>query len=117
MKRQTTARGQRELTEFTLRSPDTVFGDSITPSLLALLPDETVTILVENTYACGRESSTTVTLPAPAELTDDWWQENVHQHSGDGHPCGAREHAMYEATITASTRPELVGTTHLLGEG
>lgn len=35
MKRQQTPRGMAELTDFRLRSPDTVFGEDITPSLFS----------------------------------------------------------------------------------
>lgn len=71
----------------------------------------TVTVLIENTYTCGRESSATVTLAAPAPGRDlEVFWDVVHERTGDGHPCGSSEHALYEVRITeAPGRPELVG--------
>lgn len=87
-----------------------------------LVPDyaQPVTVAVSNFYACGRESSSVHELPAPpigADLADeddadavDWWEETVHEHTGDGHPCGSSEHATYTALVTgAPGRVELVG--------
>lgn len=99
------------------------FAHQLTDTGRAALP---VTVEVSNTYACGRESGVTVELPAPpagaaGSAEDDgtpwqmreWWEDVVHEHTGDGHPCGSREHALYEATVTdAPGRPELVGSTY-----
>lgn len=82
--------------------------------LVGLRP--TVTVTVDNAYACGRTSqiTTTVTAPLTTEIPEDWWCEQVP--SGDGHPCGAREHALYTYEITASTdRPELIGVGYQWG--
>jgi hypothetical protein len=70
----------------------------------------TVTVEVSNTYACGRESTriTRVRGPVPGEGLDDWWQDVVHPLTGDGHPCGASEHALYEATVVRADDPELL---------
>lgn len=64
---------------------------------------DTVTVLVENTYTCGRESSSVhqVALPPLDQDLDEWWNDSVHELTGDGHPCGASEHALYTATITS----------------
>jgi hypothetical protein len=73
---------------------------------------ETVTVLIENTYTCGRESADAVTVPAPAvgQDVDAWWDEHLHGRTGDGHPCGSREHALYEVRIAAAVgQPDLVG--------
>lgn len=79
----------------------------------------TVTLKIENTYVCGRESEFEKTAPAPTTIgpadeygqldLGDWWDEHVHDLTGDGHPCGASEDAMYEATIIAADDPALVG--------
>jgi hypothetical protein len=65
----------------------------------------TVMIQIDNTYTCGRESSSVVTVNGPEDgrLTDKWWDEHVHEHTGDGHPCGSSEFAVYEATIIGVT--------------
>jgi hypothetical protein len=76
-----------------------------------------VTVRIGNTYVCGRSSGGEHQVPAPAlnvseEDLDDWWQEHVEPLTGDGHPCAADEHSLYEATIIASHgRPELIGQT------
>jgi len=79
-------------------------------------PPGTVAVKIENSYVCGRESESVVTVPAPADDDTefvDWWSEHVHDLTGDGHPCGESEHALYEVTIVASVeRPELVGETY-----
>lgn len=72
---------------------------------------ETVTVLIENGYACGRESTSRVEVPAPAagQDLDSWWGDEVHDLTGDGHPCGASENAIYEVrVIEAPGRPELI---------
>jgi len=80
----------------------------------------TTTVRIENTYACGRESwdIAQVADPPAAALDDDardeygihpldrWYTDVVHDHTGDGHPCGSSEHAVYEATIVEAP-PEL----------
>lgn len=80
----------------------------------------TVTVEVSNSYECGRQSEATEVVPAPspgagpgtAEL-EAWFDEVVHDLTGDGHPCGSIEHAYYEATIVAAPGQEdLVGATH-----
>lgn len=65
---------------------------------------------IENTYACGRLSSSVedVRGPVPGETLDDWWEEVVHPLTGDGHPCGSSEDALYEATVVTVDDPELV---------
>lgn len=74
----------------------------------------TVAVEISNTYACGRESDSTehVRYPQLGETLESWWDDVVHDLTGDGHPCGSSEHALYEAVITAAPdRPELVGET------
>lgn len=78
---------------------------------------EPVTVAVENTYSCGRESEAVLQLPPPRSLGEGdltaWWEEVVNPVTGDGHPCGAREHALYEVTVLeAPGLPELVGRTY-----
>lgn len=69
-----------------------------------------VTVRIENAYACGRESWHTVEVEAPAitDSVEEWWEDVVYPHTGDGHPCGASEDANYEATIIDTT-PDAAG--------
>lgn len=69
-----------------------------------------VSVKIENTYACGRQSEAVVLMPAPTaeDDMDEWWHEVP---SGDGHSCGATEHAMYECTIIDAPH----GFSHLIG--
>lgn len=72
--------------------------------------DNKATIWIENTYAeCGRQSQEVVSVraPVPGESLDDWWQEVVHPHTGDGHPCGRTDHALYTAEILRIDDPVL----------
>lgn len=75
------------------------------------VPYRTVTVQVTNSYACGRTSdgSGEVECPPPGADMERWWNEEVT--TGDGHPCGAGEHALYEALIVAAPldRPDLIG--------
>jgi hypothetical protein len=84
---------------------------------LALVPvSEHVTVRMTNTYACGRKTSgehTVIGLPDAGDGgLDEWWETNALYLTGDGHPCGSSERALYEAeVIEAPGRPELVGAT------
>lgn len=75
----------------------------------------TVTVRIENNYACGRSSGGDHEVPAPPvnaseEDLDGWWPEHVESLIGDGHDHGANEESWYVATIVAAPgRPELVG--------
>jgi hypothetical protein len=71
-----------------------------------------VTVEVSNTYVCGRQSGGIeyVRYPMRGECLDAWWDEEVSTVTGDGHPCGSSEHALYEAVVLAAPHaPELVG--------
>lgn len=78
-------------------------------------PDGHVLVVIDNTYTCGRESRRTAWVPEPPAGVDEgelyeWFDEHVNELTGDGHPCGYSEHAMYEASIAiAPGRAELVG--------
>lgn len=82
------------------------------------LPLRWVRVSISNTYTCGRESESEHVVSAPGVGADEdqvnlWFDLYVHDLTGDGHPCGSREHAHYEAEITeAPGRPELVGATY-----
>lgn len=73
-----------------------------------------VTLAVENAYDCGRESQSVELVPPPrshAEFdVEEWWDTEAHDATGDGHPCGSVDHALYEVTVLqAPDFPELVG--------
>jgi hypothetical protein len=69
-----------------------------------------VTVLIENTYSCGRVSHKLGELPEPTGQPDDEWWDKVWGYTGDGHQCGESDNALYEAKIiVAVARPELVG--------
>jgi hypothetical protein len=74
----------------------------------------TVTVRIENVYSCGRVSSSEEQVSAPTGDLDRWWENVIYPLTGDGHPCGSGEDAVYEATIVKSPddRPELVGQSH-----
>lgn len=51
-----------------------------------------------------------VRYPKPDKDLDLWWDDIVHPLTGDGHPCGVSEHALYEAKIVDAPHcPTLVG--------
>ena len=70
-----------------------------------------VTVRIENTYEDGHESTNTVEVDAPADPTDleDWWDEEVFEHTGDGH---GEKHpklgSLHECTVIAGPA-EMVG--------
>lgn len=76
---------------------------------------DAVTVEVSNSYACGRESGGLVDVPAPAGTSpaelEVWWEETVYAATGDGHPCGAGEDALYEVEVITAGEPfaDLVG--------
>lgn len=77
----------------------------------------TTIVRVYNGYTCGRESEAhyNVRDPHPGEAVEDWFEDAVHDLTGDGHPCGSREHAYYEAEVVDTTSPRvdwLVGETY-----
>lgn len=71
-------------------------------------------IEIENVYADGHRSSSVVELKVPEVVDDEWWEEDVHPLTGDGHGLpennlGRTMEACYTATITAAPDPALVG--------
>lgn len=72
----------------------------------------TVTVRLTDTYRCGRSASREVHLapPLPDEPLSGWWDRVVLPETGDGHPCGASEHALYEAEVVAApSEPGMAG--------
>jgi hypothetical protein len=72
----------------------------------------TVTVRIENTYEDGHESVVEVEVETPADPTDleDWWDDTVFEHTGDGHGAdNPKLGAWYEAKITRADDEKLVG--------
>jgi hypothetical protein len=67
-------------------------------------------VIITNTYP-DRSNTETVTVPDPESLSpedlEDWWEEEVFPHTGDGR--GSNDYAVYTATVTESDVPGLVG--------
>ena len=64
--------------------------------------------------ASAATASTQVIAPpaGTGQDLDKWWAEHVFPHTGDGHRCGASEHARHDARVVdAPDRPDLVGAT------
>lgn len=40
---------------------------------------------------------------------EEFWDECVYEHTGDGHPCGASEYATYTAEIVEAEMADLIG--------
>jgi hypothetical protein len=70
-----------------------------------------VTIKVENTYEDGHESVVEVDVDAPEDADDleDWWQDTVFPHTGDGHGIGTKLGSWHEVTIIRADDDKLVG--------
>ena len=69
----------------------------------------TVTVKIENDYSDEHHSESTVELPAPTGDLDEWWNDVVFPHTGDGHGAEGDLGSCYTATIVA-------GPARLLGE-
>jgi hypothetical protein len=74
-----------------------------------------ITVKIENAYSDGHESTHEAIVPPPTDHADleDWWQEVVFPHTGDGHGIVAsHEGSCYTATIIATDDPDLLGQSH-----
>lgn len=79
-------------------------------------------VSITNTYP-DREATVTVTVDSPqlplgvvapdtpASALEDWWNDVVSPHTGDGN--GEHQRAMYTATVMSSDVPGLVGRTNV----
>ena len=70
-------------------------------------------VMIENTYA-DRSNTETVTVESPNPVApfttddlEDWWEDKVFPHTGDG----GGGYAVYTATVMSSDVPGLVGLT------
>ena len=70
-------------------------------------------VRIENTYSDGHESATEVWLSPPtgssAEELEGWWQDEVFEHTGDGHGADGSLGSRLTATV-------LSGPGHLVGQ-
>ncbi|GAP61340.1 hypothetical protein AHiyo1_50330 [Arthrobacter sp. Hiyo1] len=70
-------------------------------------------VWIENTYSDGHESTTEVWLTPPAgdsaQKLEDWWQDEVFEHTGDGHGADSSLGSLLTATV-------LSGPAHLVGQ-
>lgn len=58
------------------------------------------TIRIENAYTDGHGSTSTVTVDDPEGDMDEWWEETVWPHTGDGHNLShPHTESHYQATI------------------
>lgn len=73
-----------------------------------------VTVRIENSYTDGHESKSIVTVREPneGEDLDDWFQDAVFPHTGDGHGIDSGLGSCYTARVLASDDPALVGETN-----
>lgn len=77
----------------------------------------TVSLHIVNTYEDGEVITTVVTdaevaAPSPAGDLGDWAEDTIYPLTGTGKNDGD---AWYDATITASSEPSLVGATYEFG--
>ena len=68
----------------------------------------TVIVRIENAYSDGHESQTDVPVRAPGGDIEEWWQDEVYPHTGDGHGVDGLG-SYYKATIIHADEEELVG--------
>ena len=77
----------------------------------------TVSLHIVNTYDDGEVITTVITgaevaAPPPDGDLDDWAEDTIYPLTGTGKTAGD---AWYDATVTASSEPSLVGTTYEFG--
>lgn len=72
-----------------------------------------VTVHIENWYSDGHESERTIHLPAPTgDISgdlDEWFNEAVFPHTGDGHGTDSSLGSCYTASIVDAADKTLVG--------
>jgi hypothetical protein len=71
----------------------------------------TLTVKIENTYSDGWHSDAIVHVVSPGPDLDEWWDDVVFPHTGDGHG-GFGLGSCYTATILTADDPNLVGESY-----
>ena len=90
---------------------------TLVPNLKGGTMADTVTVKIENTYEDGHESTHEVLVEGPElPLTrplDEWWEEVVFPHTGDGHAVERdRFGYCYTATVIATESEGLLGRSY-----
>lgn len=67
-----------------------------------------VTVRVESSYSDGHSSCVWVAVDAPGANPEDWWEDIVFGHTGDGHGV-AKVGYCYTATMVAAADVTMVG--------
>ena len=68
-----------------------------------------VTVKIENCYSDGHESKHEVVLPSPRGSLDEWFEDEVFPHTGDGHGIDQELGYCHTATIIATDTEEHLG--------
>jgi hypothetical protein len=87
--------------------PETSEVRQAVENLMRELLGPQVTVHIENDYEDGHHSELDIELPARDVIDEDWWQEIVWPHTGDGHAGNS----CYTATITKADDPTLLNRT------
>ena len=83
----------------------------------------TVTLKIENDYSDGHHSEHEVTIPHPRETypeidtaneeqVEEWFNDVVSEHLGDGHGADNDLGYCYEATVIDTDDPDLNGASY-----
>jgi hypothetical protein len=70
-----------------------------------------ITVKIENAYSDGHESKHEVLVEPPTGALDEWFEDVVFPHTGDGHGIGGGG-SCYVATIIACDDAALLGETY-----
>lgn len=70
-----------------------------------------VSVKITSTYSDSYEAVCTAIVrdPAEGESVDDWFQDAVFPHTGDGHGLDSSLGSCYTAEVIAAADPALVG--------
>lgn len=71
-----------------------------------------VTVRIENWYSDGHESKHEVQIDPPTGDVEQWFEEVVWDHTGDGHGIGKDLGSCYVATVIACDDAALLGETY-----
>lgn len=66
-----------------------------------------VSLRIDNAYSDGHESSREITIHAPGDDVEAWWDNDVWNETGDGHGTERGITSCYTATVLASSDPRV----------
>jgi len=69
-------------------------------------------VKIENAYSDGHLSEHEVKLDTPTGDVEEWFDEVVYEHTGDGHGIDNDLGYCHTATVIASDDPGLLGQTY-----